>query len=513
MSDKQFKDVTQSFGSGAADSSIEAFRQLEKAEALRVRGELDRARTLCEPLVARYPDYYGALYTLGLIYGDKGHAPQALGCLVRAVMLDPRSWRALTALSAVYLELGAHEMAAQSLEQARRINPREASIFATLGEIYRAEREYELAYDAYREALTLDGDLELAGTGLGASCLYLGRYVEAGKIFSELAKKDDYSLLTLSALASLPSAMSEVDVLSKLEKVKPAKSEDAKYFANSLANVRASALDALGRHQEAWDEMVAANQAFQADKQDALRQLKQVERRILESARKGKIKVQADHAQTISLFILGPSRSGKTTMESLVAALEGVKRGYENPIVENAIRRAFQSAGMINGELFDVLPPTLDASCREIYLEELGRRAGVAKVFTNTHPVRIHDATRMAAVFPGTRFIFVKRDIDDNMLRIFMRQYALANPYAYDLKAIREHLAWYHEMIDTLAEKLPTITRVIRYEDIIAEPAAAVKMAAELCDLDPKAGLLPELGDDRGCAGPYRQLMKAVLDS
>jgi tetratricopeptide (TPR) repeat protein len=124
VSDKQFKDVTQSFGSGAADSSIEAFRQLEKAEALRVRGELDRARTLCEPLVARYPDYYGALYTLALIYGDKGHAPQALGCLVRAVMLDPRSWRALTALSAVYLELGAHEMAAQSLEQARRINPR-----------------------------------------------------------------------------------------------------------------------------------------------------------------------------------------------------------------------------------------------------------------------------------------------------------------------------------------------------------------------------------------------------
>ena len=34
----------------------------------------------------------------------------------------------------------------------------------------------------------------------------------------------------------------------------------------------------------------------------------------------------------ISLFILGPSRSGKSTMERLVGGLAGVKRGYEIPL-------------------------------------------------------------------------------------------------------------------------------------------------------------------------------------
>ena len=165
MSEQRFKGVTWSFGPASSDSS-ETYRQLENAEALRRQGELDRARALCEPLVARYPDYFGALHTLGLVFADKGQYPQALGCLVRAVMLNPRSWQALTALSTVYLELGASEMAAQALEQARLLNPRDASIFGTLGEIYQAEREYELAHDAYHSALDLDPSLDLVEIGL-----------------------------------------------------------------------------------------------------------------------------------------------------------------------------------------------------------------------------------------------------------------------------------------------------------------------------------------------------------
>jgi hypothetical protein len=217
--------------------------------------------------------------------------------------------------------------------------------------------------------------------------------------------------------------------------------------------------------------------------------------------------------KTISLFILGPSRSGKTTMETLLATLDGVKRGYENPIVENAVLRAFQTAGLLTNKAFEVLPLKLDALCREIYVEELARRAGSAKVFTNTHPARVHDAARVAAAFPDVRFIFVKRNLDDNMLRIFMREYAVGNSYSYDLKATREHLLWYHQMIDTLVEKLPQIARVIHYEDIIADPAAALRMGGDLCGLAVKDVSLPELGDDRNCSEPYRMLILAALES
>jgi hypothetical protein len=55
-----------------------------------------------------------------------------------------------------------------------------------------------------------------------------------------------------------------------------------------------------------------------------------------------------------------------------------------------------------------------------------------------------------------------------------MRKYRGGNERAYDLKAAGEHIIWYHQMVDLMAEKFPDVTRVINYEDMVADPAAAL---------------------------------------
>lgn len=62
-------------------------------------------------------------------------------------------------------------------------------------------------------------------------------------------------------------------------------------------------------------------------------------------------------------------------------------------------------------------------------------------------------------------------------------------------------------MIDAVAGRLPGRTAVIGYEEMIEDPAAALACAAALCGLDPHDAAVPELGDDRGCAKPYRAMM------
>src|SRR5271155_5384743 len=74
----------------------ESFIRLQQAEQLRQRGKLDQAQAICESLVQLHPDYTGALHTLGLVLGDKEKHLQALEYLVRAAMLNPRSWTTLT---------------------------------------------------------------------------------------------------------------------------------------------------------------------------------------------------------------------------------------------------------------------------------------------------------------------------------------------------------------------------------------------------------------------------------
>jgi hypothetical protein len=133
-------------------------------------------------------------------------------------------------------------------------------------------------------------------------------------------------------------------------------------------------------------------------------------------------------------------------------------------------------------------------------------------VFTNTHPAYIHDAARLAIILPNVRFIFLKRNLEDISLRIYMRKYNTGNAYSYDLKATREYVVWYDQMIDALAKKLPNIVRVIHYEEMVADPDTALRAAAELCGLPLNDTLSLQIGDDRECAAPYRELIAAELE-
>jgi hypothetical protein len=339
----------------------------------------------------------------------------------------------------------------------------------------------------------------------------IGRDAEAADIFEGLVKRGAGSLEVLYSLTSSPPQLLSLDVLAEIDKLVADPNQDMAPF------VRAAALDKAGRHAEAWEQLVPASRALFAQMQDELNEQRQREQSSLARLRAASITIRGDGSRAgghpISLFILGPSRSGKTSMERLVGTLPAVKRGYENPIVEKSVRRAMQSASLLSSSSIEHLPPQLDSQCRDIYLEELGRRAGSAQVFTNTHPATIHAADRIAAVFPNVRFILIKRNLEDILLRIYIRKYTKQNAYSYNLRSARDHVIWYYQMIDLLAEKLPNAVRIVSYEQMVADPAAVLRIAADLCELPTSVGSSPSpaVGDDRGCALPYRELMAGAL--
>lgn len=496
--------------SGADSALIEARKKLEAAEQNRQNKNLDRAETLCIELIRSHPTYVGALQTLGLVLADKQKYEAAANYLNRAATLNPKDWKILTALSGVYLRIGASEMAALTLEQARRLKPDEASILVTLGEIYREEREYELAADAHEKAFTLEPSLSSARIGFGHACAYLGRLSEAAAAYEHLIAEGSRSISTLFALSQLPPSLINVDLESLLSEATSGPKLAKEEFDSLLVFARSQSLDKAKRYAEAYQHLVAGNRAFFKTTEAIYRKDAETRAKVLDFVRRSPARAPfADETREhpISLFILGPSRSGKTTMERLAAQLPGVKRGFENPIIENAVRRTFQGSGLITRERLLELGPGLDPRFREHYLEDLAARAGSAKVFTNTHPGRIFDVYRMASAVPNTRFIFIKRNLDDLVLRIYMKKYQSGHHYSYDLAAAREYVNWYHDMMDEFTKKFPSIIRVVKYEEMIASPAAALHVASDLCNLPEYRGEMPALGDDRGASAPYRQLM------
>ncbi len=495
-----------------------ALRSIEDAEKLRLAGKLEKAQSICLALLKQYPDYVAALQTMGLVQADRGNYEKALGYLHRASMHAPDEPNILTAMSGVYLQLGASRMAARSLEQARRLSPGDASVLVTLGEIYREEKEYECAIDAFKSALANEPGYPVAEIGLAMNLVQTGELAPAAEIFERHLKSGSRSLSFLYMLSQLPRSMVTIDIIALLDE---AEAQIGPSMSNAdraqLAFTRAAALDKSGAYESAWLQINEGRRFGAAENRKAYAQLKQRHAPLLAHVRAAPrlsaSSTDIDPCQPISLFIVGPSRSGKTSLERLVGGLDGLKRGYENPIVENAVRAAFQRANLPTRHLLSELPPQLGPAFRQHYLEELKIRAAGAKILTNTLPGRNEDALRVAAEIPNTRFVFVKRDLDDLSLRIFMRNYKRGNFYASDLDDIRDYITWCHEMMDAMADKMPGISQLVTYEDMIADPKAILSRVCDLLDRPLQDVILPQLGDDRGCGLHYRELIESAGSS
>ena len=495
---------------------MDARSAIQDAERLRLAGKLEKAQNRCLAVLKPYPDFVAALHTLGLTLADRAQYDRALSYLHRASLLNPHEANTLTALSGVYLRLGFSGMAATTLEQAAQIAPDMADIHVTLGEIYREEKEYEKAVSAFERAIELDPSLAVAEIGLALCSVHIGELERTAEIFKAAVAKGSRSIGTLYTLSQLPADLVKLDIVSLLEDAKAPKASAAEDdFESQKAFAMAAALDKAGRHADAWTEVTAARRPDHAKNRKTY--LAHKERFAVLRELSGTIpftphpQPEAASDRPISLFIVGPSRSGKTTLERLMGTLEGVKRGYENPIVENAVRRAFQTAGFpTRGRLVE-LPPGLNQMFAGFYAEELALRAGAARVFTNTLPGRNEDALRIASDVPNTRFIFIKRNIDDLILRIYMRNYKTGNQWASDVRDIQDYVTWSHEMMDIMAERMPDLCRILTYEDLVTDPTAALAMTADLCGLDYDGSRALTVGDDRNCAAPYATWIEEAL--
>jgi tetratricopeptide (TPR) repeat protein len=494
--------------------------------AFQTLGRYQQAMAQYEKAIAQRPNYPEAHNNLGNVLHLLDQSEAAILHYQQAIAIRPDYAEAYFNIGTALLALGRAEQAISYYERAVAIRPNYAEALNSLGNAVDACRQHEEAIAHYEKALAIRPGYADAHANLWIALWSLGRHEEALAHYEKvLALNPNYvdtlsrgdALTVLLAISHLPESNTRIDVLAQLDRLVGREGPDQAKFENLAAFVRAKLLDKAGRYTEAWEQLVPANRMLFVAGQQEFGEMTSRERaglvRLKESPTTMAASGAIDHGQPISLLILGPSRSGKTTAERLLSALEGVKRGYENPIVEKTVRRACQMAGLPITPWFEDLPATLRPTCREIYIEELAERAGSAQVFTNTHPIRIHDADLMISAFPNVRLLLVKRNVEDVVLRIYMRRYRVGNLYSYDLMAARDHVMWYHEMMDLLVARFPEIARVIDYEEMIVDPAATLRVAAELCGLSvPRPAALPPLEDDRKCAEPYRHFMAAHLD-
>jgi tetratricopeptide (TPR) repeat protein len=487
-----------------------AYERLQDAEELRRAGNLDHAETIARQLLDENPAYWGARHTLGLVYFDKRQFNEAYDQLSRAALLSPENPLTMALLARTCLELEQTGLAERWSEAALRIAPENPHVLFAHGEVYRADNEYMRALELYERVLSVDADHIQAKTALCSCLIDLGQHAEAAQLLTSMMTFRQIE--PIHELARLPEGTSRINVLEALNRLEPSLPHKSAEDEITIAFLKAAALHNTGRFTEAWNHILKANRLALRGREEELERQENHECMTLEAMRSavGRYRPHPVNPQRPkSLFILGPSRSGKTSLERLIATIEGVCAGFESRLLRCAVRESFQDAGLLPCETFDLLPLELHEECRERYFRALSRKYGSARIVTNTSPGLIADAVRIAAVIPNAYFVLVQRNVEDTLLRILMKSYRAGNVYAYDPNAARRHIVWYNEMMRLLSETYPERTLLVGYEDMVERPRSVLEIVAEFIGLDPPATSPVMPIDDRNCAGPYRDLPAA----
>lgn len=498
-------------------NNVEPHVSLGQAYDRHQAGDTVDAQRIYSELIAKYPHYSEPYYLLSLLLIQRNELEQALPLLVRAAMLNPEDYRVRVNLAGIYKSLDAEDLAAENYEQALRLNPAVAESHFNLGDIYYGQNEVELALISYDRAIDLRPSYYRAILGKGRCLERMGRLDEAAAVYLAAHRLDPEKIMPISEIVRLPPGLVDFDVLGTIEKFEERGAamtgDDGAEWRRALKFPRAQALDGCGRYREAFDVFLEANQEkidqehldYAAEREGNARILDFIEANsfdIYQPKPGGKV-------PALSLLILGASRSGKSSLEKLLGTIRSVKLGYENRIVSQRVKRTSQFAARLGVDNLLQLSGEFASLFRELYMDDLAKRAGNSSAFTITSPGNIVNFGRLIECVPNVRAVFMKRDRYDHVLRILFKSYANENSYSYRIRDIHDYLDWYTKLQDIWQSRFPDHVMTVAYEDMVADPETIIKAVAKFCGLEAPQGGLPNIGDDRGCATPYRTYLDA----
>ncbi len=383
----------------------------------------------------------------------------------------------------------------------------------SLAEIYMLGGELDKVERVLRDIVSQDLGNPESKVRLARFLIYSGKFEESRALLGGLIKAGYISPKVLQTISFFPEDPGLVNIVSATDHIMGrSKDEQADIFS-----VRATGMHWAGRHAEAWDLYCRSN-AIRLNHQGSAWREQRISRQYI-LRRNESMPVAANvQAQVGSgphpLFVLGASRSGKSSIERLLSAIPTVFCGYENSIHYDVLRRVVDGAKCANVANMIDLPSELGATYAAQFSKVLRQKAPDAGTFVSTGPDSIGDALMLNRYVPGCRFVFLKRARRDNAFRIFMFDYhevATHMTCAADLGAIKEYLDWYEALIDICAARMPEQCIVLNYEDVVEDPAAAVAQILDLCGGGAVPDQLPDIGDDRDVSAPYARWLDPAL--
>jgi len=420
------------------------------AEGLEAEGRDPEAVVVLEEALELAPEEAEVWRRYGVALARSGRAAQALEALTRSLELRPEVGATLNAAGAVCVQLGELDAAGVHYARASELAPTEAEPVAALADIAARKGQMSKARDLAERALVLQPTALPAHIALGRADLMEGH-----------AERTVLRMNQILAATGLPA---EAGI--------------------SLLDLRAEALDQLGRPAEAFADYSTRNQLLARMHAPAPGE---PERRLGQARRLSayfgaaspepwRVAPGPDQAGAAEakghVFLLGFPCSGTTLLEKVLGGRPEVAILEEVDHLSDATARF-----LVNDAALDRLAhlkPAEAEACRLAYWRGVQASVGdrlQGRILVDKLPLHTLALPVIAKLFPDAKVLFALRDPRDVTLSCFRRRFQV-NSAMYELLTL-EGAATYYDQVMTFAERcraiLPLEVREVRHEALVSD--------------------------------------------
>ena len=436
---------------------------------LKELGRLKEAESSYNKAIALMPDYAEAYCNLGIVLHGLGKLEKSEASCNQAIALKPELAEAHINLGITLQELGRLKEAESSYNKAIALMPHYAEAYCNLGNVLKDLGRLNDAETSFNQAIALMPNFAEARNNLGVVFQELGRLEESKASLTKAISLMPNFMDAARNLVKLPVGQLDSHALNLCENVfgtlDNSLEHQIKYFffQGNLLKHRGFLDQSFGMFCKAnklklglsKDKIkVAAKKNI-----DSLMRIKKWMPSLPQLARKGLTK----------LFIMGPSKSGKSSLEHILSKSSYVKTLYET-IEHNELIKNNGYRGDTNELLFENLFSQSEGKLlHESY-----------EVVTCTNPGSIFYSDYLIDMLPDTYFIIIKRDLKDVSPEIFTTEYKTENIHSCDANEISKYLGVYYRICQSLALKVPERCLTVSFEDIVRAPEYVVGQVSEL---------------------------------
>ena len=176
------------------------------------------------------------------------------------------------------------------------------------------------------------------------------------------------------------------------------------------------------------------------------------------------------------VFLLGPSRSGKTTLEYFLAKHLNGYRCFE-PIKNASLnsKNFFEIENSKNAER--------NAITKKLFYIDERVDLDDYHFICSTNPHSLKWLSQIVAFVPNSYFIIIERDKEKIATDIFRNEFIHGNAYAYKTEEIYEYLEWYYQCCKVLEEKLSRVTTRVVIDELPTQPMKVINKINAKFDL------------------------------